>query len=154
MRHEVVSSGELTALFWERVETRGEDDCWIWTAGLACRRGYGAFSHAGRSYRAHRFALTTRTGPPASPSLLACHTCDNPRCCNPKHLFWGTHKDNAQDCVAKARHTNLRKTHCAHGHPFAGDNLVVAKTGYRLCRICQRATNERHKQKRKARKPA
>jgi len=32
-----------------------------------------------------------------------CHTCDNPKCINPNHLFLGTYKDNAQDCLKKGR---------------------------------------------------
>jgi hypothetical protein len=35
--------------------------------------------------------------------LLACHRCDNPPCCNPAHLFWGSPLDNTRDCIAKAR---------------------------------------------------
>lgn len=34
-----------------------------------------------------------------------CHTCDNPPCCNPKHLFEGTKIDNQRDCMAKGRRT-------------------------------------------------
>jgi len=33
-----------------------------------------------------------------------CHTCDNPECANPDHLFAGTTQDNKDDCMAKGRH--------------------------------------------------
>ena len=42
------------------------------------------------------------------PDLLMLHTCDNPRCCRPGHLYQGTQKDNIRDMLAKDRARPLR----------------------------------------------
>lgn len=79
----------------------GPDACWPWTAGKA-NGGYGAIRYNGSIYRAHRIAWTIANG--AIPQgMLVLHKCDNPPCCNPAHLFIGTHKDNSQDMARKGR---------------------------------------------------
>lgn len=95
--------------FWGRVDqSGGEDACWPWRGRvMASRRGYGRLTFKGRMVGAHRMALTISSGADR-PDRFACHSCDNPVCCNPKHLFWGTHQDNMDDCVAKGRKRGAR----------------------------------------------
>lgn len=88
--------------FWERLDmSGGPDACWPWM-GKTRRRGYGVVIFKGKALQTHRVALARSME--GHPDMMACHRCDNPPCCNPSHLFWGTAKDNAEDCWAKGRY--------------------------------------------------
>lgn len=77
--------------------------CWLWT-GATDKDGYGTVKLRGRRVeKAHRLAYRLAHGD-IELGKMVCHRCDNPRCCNPDHLFLGTAKDNKADCVAKGRH--------------------------------------------------
>ncbi len=88
--------------FDRRIAKRGEG-CWEWT-GARMPRGYGIFrmSQPRRNVLAHRFAWERAFGPiPLGHDV--CHSCDNPPCVRPEHLFIGTRKANMADMVAKGR---------------------------------------------------
>ena len=90
------------ARFWSKVDrSGGPDACWPWLS-YKNRRGYGRFHFAKHHVPAHRLAYELIHGP-LDQHLVCCHRCDNPPCCNPAHLFGGTHRDNIQDAVAKGR---------------------------------------------------
>jgi hypothetical protein len=55
-----------------------------------------------RRYKCHRLAFELATGSELG-TLLACHSCDNPKCCNPAHIFAGNHKANSDDAAKKGR---------------------------------------------------
>lgn len=69
------------------------DTCWLWTASTT--KGYGSFKY--KNIRtAHRFSFFVHKGEIENGKLI-CHTCDNPKCVNPDHLYAGTVFDNAND---------------------------------------------------------
>src|SRR4051812_1593741 len=85
-------------VFWSRVQKTKR--CW-WFLGTAPGQ-YGAFSFEGTRYTAHRFSYELFAG--VIPSrLFVLHSCDNPSCVRPEHLFTGTNNDNIKDAVAKGR---------------------------------------------------
>lgn len=88
-----------------RIEEKIEHDpfggCWLWS-GSNCR-GYGKLFHQGRTQLVHRLMCK----PSPAVNELAMHKCDVPACCNPNHIFPGTHAANMADKAAKGR---TRKT--------------------------------------------
>lgn len=87
--------------FWHNVDSSTVDQCWPWTGGHDSN-GYGMLNFQGKVTRAHRVAWELSNGP-LSKGQHVLHTCDNPPCVNPKHLFIGNQKSNVADCVAKGR---------------------------------------------------
>lgn len=82
--------------FWERMaKPAGEDGCWLWQ-GSKVGGGYGNLTFRQRQYKCHRLALHFHT-PQPSANCHACHTCDTPACCNPRHLYWGSPVTNVSD---------------------------------------------------------
>lgn len=91
--------------FWSNIDkSNGPDSCWEWKLSKS-PRGYGKTFHFGKNWRAHRLAYFFTNGYIAE---LIQHSCDNPSCCNPKHLSSGTHKTNALDRTAKKRYQNQK----------------------------------------------
>lgn len=87
--------------FWSKVDTSGGPDaCWPWTASRH-PFGYGWFRFNGQTMTAHRVALVL-SGVSVG-GLYACHTCDNPPCVNPRHLYAGSQKQNMGDAVSRGR---------------------------------------------------
>jgi hypothetical protein len=78
-----------------------DDDCWNWT-GLFQTNGYPSLSRGRRNYVATHISLEL-DGRPRPPGMYALHTCDNPVCTNPRHLWWGTQRDNIRDAMTKGR---------------------------------------------------
>ena len=115
-------------LFWAHVE-KTEGGCWPWRG--ASIRGYGRFNSRGlgRQGYSHRWAYEFTHGP-IPDGLHVLHRCDNPPCCNPAHLFLGTHLDNVADMIAKGRGA-AGDTHGSRTHP----ERVLRGEGHRLAKL-------------------
>jgi len=79
------------------------DLCWKYLGGVD-KDGYGRFwlKYFNNNVYAHRLVYEYYMGE-IPKSLCVCHTCDNPPCCNPNHLFVGTSPENTMDKVSKER---------------------------------------------------
>lgn len=128
---------------WEgRIDKKSEDECWEFQ-GAKNAGGYGiagiGLVHR-EVYRRHYGEIEEK--------LFVLHTCDNPACCNPKHLWVGTHTDNMMDMAKKGRGRSfwdtateqqrdaLRERLRALGEreksPKTRDKMSVAATGRRV----------------------
>jgi hypothetical protein len=92
----------LECRLWAKVDIKGLNDCWEFT-GARPVKNYGRLADGkGGRIRAHVAAWILTYGPvPDGHHVL--HHCDNPPCCNPRHLFTGTNADNIRDSYAKGR---------------------------------------------------
>lgn len=129
-----------------------ETECLEWVGGRD-KHGYG-FVYSPRHkrvVRAHRLAWEDANQACLLKGAVIMHDCDNPACCNPKHLRLGSTKENMQDCAKRGRHGQQRKLHCPAGHPL--DKTYKNRVGgpARICSICkntgERARYARAKQK-------
>lgn len=103
------SSRSIKERFWEKVDVRGPDDCWNWTAKVD-RDGYGRIGtggHYGTMLRAPRYSYLLHYGVDLGNQWVL-HSCDNPSCVNPRHLRIGDAHDNNQESFDKGRRINFR----------------------------------------------
>lgn len=91
--------------FWDKVKVK--QGCWPWR-GAKDSNGYGLICigtsrDRGKKTKAHRVSYQMHFGK-IPEGMCVCHTCDNPECTNPGHLFLASHSENMADMVSKKRH--------------------------------------------------
>lgn len=102
--------------------------CHHWTASTN-KFGYGKIKAGDSGWKlAHRVAWEFANGP-VPKGLYVLHTCDNPGCVNPSHLYLGSYKDNAQDRERRDRGNHAKGS--AHGRSkLSADQVVGIKKLY------------------------
>lgn len=82
--------------FWERVDKRGEDECWPWSGGTRNGTNYGYLSDGmGGRIGAHRLSFQIHNYPISNDEWVM-RTCEDITCVNPKHLYIGNRYDWAK----------------------------------------------------------
>jgi hypothetical protein len=144
-------STERHAAFWSKVDqSGGPDACWPWIAG--CNEwGYGCLGirlpaplRQVIHLLAHRVAWAISNNAEIPEGLGVLHSCDNPPCCNPRHLRPGTDAMNGADKAERNRGRKQWKTHCPRGHEYNDANTYHQSGRFRHCRICDR---DRHRER-------
>lgn len=135
--------------FWEKVDRRGDGECWRWLASLN-DGGYGQISINGRPHRAHRVAYELVRGP-IPDGLVIDHECRNRWCVNPWHLEPVTNEVNI-DRGLFHKSPRALKVKCPSGHEYSDENTRIDRRGHRRCQTCERRQSLDGYYRRKARK--
>lgn len=77
--------------------------CWPWKGSINKSDSRPYFTVAGKRRTAYALVIELASGE-LQGTRVARHSCDNPICCNPAHLSWGTPQDNSNDMKDRERH--------------------------------------------------
>ena len=128
------------------VRVLGADECWPWMGRSRKPPKYdgrGVADWFGRTHSAPRvvWAIYAQVMPPSH--LYVCHTCNNPPCCNPAHLYLGTATENQRYASKCGRYAGQKKTHCPQGHAYDEANTYqhtyADGVTRRHCKACKDA---------------
>lgn len=124
----------LNERFWSKVNKNAPNGCWEWTA-YRSPKGYGRFQTGtleGPRF-AHRLSYEDAKGR-IPKGRFVCHSCDNPACVNPAHLWLGDNKANMADCRKKGRYYGsgpARPRGESHGKSkFDSDTVTAIRRAY------------------------
>jgi hypothetical protein len=95
-------------LLFARSQDAVDSSCRLWTSYVSSKN-YGIITIDKKQRLAHRLSYEEFVGP-LPKGAFVCHSCDNPLCINPEHLFLGSHSDNMKDMSLKVRHRSAKIT--------------------------------------------
>jgi len=122
----------------------GSNGCLEWTGGYFCTKGnkektYPLIYWNKKPWRGNRLVLALATNN-FNTKLMSLHKCDNKKCLNVEHLYWGNSQQNVRDMHARGLARTSKVTHCPFGHKYSGDNLYIHNKK-RYCRTCVKYRN-------------
>ena len=138
MTDRIILTGDRLRKFEDKYIPEPNSGCWLWIAG-ELGTGYGAFTIDGRRFCAHRVSYEHHVAN-IPEGLVLDHLCRVRCCVNPQHLEPVTQQENVRrgDAGISLSKFYAQKTHCAKGHPWGGENLIVEPSGRRRCAVCRR----------------
>ena len=104
--HRIRHYRDREILFWNKVKKGSENECWEWQ-GCLSPLGYGQVSSFAFGTSASHRVAWQYTHEAITKDVHVLHKCDNRKCCNPNHLFLGTHEDNMRDMRKKGRRKGI-----------------------------------------------
>lgn len=104
----------------QHIKINPKTGCWEWQ-GACSSGGYGSIARHRKTMKTHRLSYELYKGP-IPEGLYVLHTCDNPKCCNPEHLYAGTQLENMTDMDRKGRRNPPKGDRNAmKSNPFKGE---------------------------------
>jgi hypothetical protein len=114
---------DIRKVFWSKIDKRSNNECWPYIHKL-CSDGYGRFSIGHKLVFAHRYSYEIFLGCSIPEGKLVLHKCDNPRCCNPAHLYLGDYIDNSRDAWKRGL---CNRSSVSHPKLYSGEIWLIKK---------------------------